>query len=68
MRGTVAKRFRKQAKLFNTDNNIYAEMIFTRHYRELGFDDAAISRKWYMRSKKQYKYWRRYPEYLGSFF
>ena len=66
MRGTVAKRLRKTRIDFV--NPSYACKLFIKHYRELGFDDVSIQRKHYKRSKASYKYWRRYPEYMGSFF
>lgn len=66
MRGTVARRLRKYRLDFA--NPSYACNLFIEHYRKLGFDDASIQRKYYKKSKSQYKYWRRYPEYIGNFF
>jgi len=66
MRGIVAKRLRKQR--LNFANPSYACNLFIKHYRDLGFDDASIARKYYKRNKASYKYWRRYPEFMGSFF
>lgn len=67
MRGTVAKRLRKQAKGI-ASSSAWAAELYIDHYRKLGLSDAAIERKYYRKSKADYKLWRRYPYLLGTFF
>jgi hypothetical protein len=66
MRGTVAKRFRKQAQ-YSRDEMAYLYERLYEDLRSAGVDEDTIQRKYYRRIKFLHKLWRRLPFCMGSF-